>query len=170
MVLYMERILIIGCSCAGKSTLARTLGKKLHLPVTHLDQLWWKEGWENVSQEEFNEKLQAVLDGDRWIIDGNYGRTMEMRLQKCDTVIYLEFSRWACLWGLLQRLTQSYGRVRPDMSAGCPERFDWEFVKWIWNYNRDNRVKNSTYLAKTRQAEKIILKSRREVRNFLAAI
>jgi len=150
--------------------LARTLGKKLHLPVTHLDQLWWKEGWENVSQEEFNEKLQAVLDGDRWIIDGNYGRTMEMRLQKCDTVIYLEFSRWACLWGLLQRLTQSYGRVRPDMSAGCPERFDWEFVKWIWNYNRDNRVKNSTYLAKTRQAEKIILKNRREVRNFLAAI
>ena len=170
MVLYMERILIIGCSCAGKSTLARTLDKKLHLPVTHLDQLWWKEGWENVSQEEFNEKLQAVLDGDRWIIDGNYGRTMEMRLQKCDTVIYLEFSRWACLWGLLQRLTQSYGRVRPDMSAGCPERFDWEFVKWIWNYNRDNRVKNSTYLAKTRQAEKIILKNRREVRNFLAAI
>lgn len=170
MVLYMERILIIGCSCAGKSTLARILGKKLHLPVTHLDQLWWKEGWENVSQEEFNEKLQAVLDGDRWIIDGNYGRTMEMRLQKCDTVIYLEFSRWACLWGLLQRLTQSYGRVRPDMSAGCPERFDWEFVKWIWNYNRDNRVKNSTYLAKTRQAEKIILKNRREVRNFLAAI
>lgn len=150
--------------------MARTLGKKLHLPVTHLDQLWWKEGWENVSQEEFNEKLQAVLDGDRWIIDGNYGRTMEMRLQKCDTVIYLEFSRWACLWGLLQRLTQSYGRVRPDMSAGCPERFDWEFVKWIWNYNRDNRVKNSTYLAKTRQAEKIILKNRREVRNFLAAI
>ena len=127
----MERILIIGCSCSGKSTLARAMGEKLGLPVVHLDQLWWREGWENVSIEEFDRKLERVLTRDSWIMDGNYARTMDARIARCDSLIYLDFSRWACLWGMVQRVFRNYGKVRPDMSPGCPERFDWEFVKWI---------------------------------------
>ena len=91
----MERILIIGCSGSGKSTLARALKEKLGLPVVHLDQLWWKPGWKNVTVEEFDSRLAMALNMDRWIIDGNYSRTMEARLAKCDTIIYLDFSRWA---------------------------------------------------------------------------
>lgn len=163
----MERILIIGCSGSGKSTLARALGKKLELPVVHLDQLWWREGWQNVSVDDFDAKLAAVLVRDRWIIDGNYSRTMEQRLERCDTVVYLDFSRWTCLWGMLQRVLGSYGKVRPDMSAGCPERFDWEFIRWIWNYNRENRARNYMWLAKARHARSIVLHSRREARQFL---
>ena len=163
----MERIIIIGCSGAGKSTLARALGEKLGLPIVHLDQLWWREGWQHVSREEFDAQLDMALAMDRWIIDGNYSRTMEARLQKCDTIIYLDFGRWECLLGMLQRVLGSYGKVRPDMAKGCPERFDWDFVKWIWNFNKQNRVRNYTWIAKTKHARAIVLKSRKEVKTFL---
>ena len=163
----MKRILIIGCGGSGKSTLARALGSKLKLPVIHLDQLWWKEGWQNVSVDDFDAKLSAVLARDRWIIDGNYSRTMEQRLERCDTIVYLDFSRWTCLWGMCQRVLGNYGKVRPDMSAGCPERFDWEFVRWIWNYNRESRARNYMWMAKARHAQSIVLHSRREAQRFL---
>lgn len=166
----MERILIIGCSGSGKSTLARAMGEKLHLPVVHLDQLWWKPGWENYTREEFDEKLEAVLTESRWIIDGNFRRTLPKRLEKCDTVIYLDFSRWACLRGVLHRVVTGCGKVRPDMGQGCPERFDWEFMKWIWSFNRENRTMNYSLLSRTRHAEKIILKNRREVKRFLETL
>lgn len=166
----MERILIIGCSGSGKSTLARALKEKLGLPVVHLDQLWWKPGWKNVTVEEFDSRLAMALNMDRWIIDGNYSRTMEVRLAKCDTIIYLDFSRWACLLGMCQRILSSRGKTRPDMSDGCPERFSWEFVRWIWNFNKNNRVQNYTYLAKARHAESIVLKNRREVKAFLESV
>ena len=163
----MERIIIIGCSGSGKSTLARALGAKLGLPVIHLDQLWWKEGWVESDRQTFDDRLAALVEENRWIIDGNYNRTIPMRLEKCDTVIYLDFSRWACLLGMCQRVLGSYGKVRPDMAPGCPERFDWDFVKWIWNFNKQNRVRNYTYLAKARHAQTVVLKNRREVRAFL---
>lgn len=166
----MERILIIGCGCSGKSTLARALGEKLGLPVVHLDQLWWREGWQEVSREEFDAQLELALGMERWIIDGNFSRTMPRRLEKCDTIIYLDFSRWACLRGLCQRMLGSYGKVRPDMSDGCPERFDPEFAKWIWNFNKNNRVQISTWLAQARHAKTIVLKNRKEVKTFLESL
>ena len=163
----MERIVIIGCPGSGKSTLARELGEKLNLTVVHLDRLWWTKGWENVSMEEFDTRLENALNLDSWIIDGNYSRTMEPRLQKCDTIIYLDFNRWECLLGMFQRVLGNYGKVRPDMAKGCPERFDWDFVKWIWNFNKQNRVRNYTYLAQAKHAKRIVLKNRREVMAFL---
>ena len=166
----MERILIIGCSGSGKSRLARALGQKQGLPVIHLDQLWWKENWQNVTKEEFDSRLAMALNMDRWIIDGNYSRTMEARLSRCDTVIYLDFSRWACLLGMCQRILSNHGKTRPDMSAGCPERFHWEFVKWIWNFNKNNRVRNYTYLAKAKHAKAVVLRNRKEVKAFLNTI
>ena len=166
----MERILIIGCSGSGKSRLARKLGQKLDLPVIHLDQLWWTENWQNVTVEEFDSRLAMALNMDRWIIDGNYSRTMGVRLSQCDTVIYLDFSRWACLLGMCQRLLSSRGKTRPDMPAGCPERFSWEFVKWIWDFNKNNRVRNYTYLAQAKHAQSVVLKNRREVKAFLDTV
>lgn len=166
----MERILIIGCSGSGKSTLARALGEKLKLPVVHLDQLWWRQGWENVTREEFDSKLAAELAKPRWIIDGNYNRTMEMRIARCDTILYLDFNRWTCLWGMVQRVAGNYGKVRPDMSPGCPERFDPEFVRWIWNFNKANRVRNYTLLAQAKHAKSLVLKNRRDVKAFLEQV
>ena len=166
----MERILIIGCSGSGKNTLARKLGEKLKLPVVHLDRLWWTGNWENVTREEFDARLSEELEKPQWIIDGNYNRTMPQRLEKCDTVIYLDFNRFVCLWGAVKRVIRGYGKTRPDMGGNCPERFDWEFICWIWNYNKSNREKNYGLLRGTEGIQVFLLKNRRAVNQFLEQI
>lgn len=163
----MERVLIIGCSGAGKSTLARQLGEKLNLPVVHLDRLWWAENWEHITREEFDAELTEELEKPRWIMDGNYNRTLPMRLPKCDTVIYLDYNRFICLWGMFKRVVTHYGKTRPDMGSNCPERFDPEFIGWIWNYNKTNRAQNYRWLEEATHAKTIVLKNRRQTRKFL---
>ena len=163
----MERIMIIGCPGSGKTTLALALKEKLGLPLIHLNQLWWTGNWENVTREEFDSRLAMAVNLNQWIIDGNFSRTIEMRLQRCDTLIYLDFDRWACLWGVICRVLRNYGKHRPDMGGNCPERFDPEFMKWIWNYNKENRTRNYTWLAQAKHAKAIVLKNRNEVKNFL---
>ncbi len=166
----MERILIIGCGGAGKSTLARQLGEKLGLPVVHLDKLWWKPGWVERDQEEFDAKLAVELEKPRWIMDGNFNRTIPQRIAKCDTVIYLDFPRLACLLGVCKRVLTTYGKVRPDMGEGCPERLDFEFLKWVWNFNSKNRENYYRLLNEATHAETIVLKNRRMVKRFLASL
>ena len=166
----MERILIIGCGGAGKSTLARQLGEKTGLPVVHLDRLFWHPGWVESTKEEIDEKIAQAMEQPRWIMDGNYNRTMSKRLETCDTVIYLDFSTFACLMGVAKRVITTYGQVRPDMGEGCPERFDWEFLKWVCNYNRNKRERNYSLLAQHPDKEIHILKNRRQVKAFLDRI
>ena len=166
----MERIVIIGCPGSGKSTLARELGEKLNLTVVHLDRLWWNKNWQNVSMEEFDNRLENALKLDRWIIDGNYSRTMDARLAKCDTIVYLDYSRWVCLWGMFQRVILNHGKVRPDMAEGCPERFDLDFLKWVWNFNKNKREDYYKLLNDTDGIEKIVLKNRRAVNRFLKSL
>ena len=163
----MERILIIGCSCSGKTTLAKELSQKLGLPLIHLDQLWWTGDWKHVTREEFDSRLAMAVNMDQWIIDGNYSRTIPMRLPKCDTIIYLDFNRWECLRGYCQRLSRYWGKTRPDMGGNCPERFDWEFAKFIWNFNKNNRVRNYTWIAQAKHARSIVLRNRKQVKMFL---
>ncbi len=163
----MERILIIGCGGAGKSTLARQLGDKLGLPVVHLDKLFWKPGWVESTKEEIDEKIRQEMEKPQWIIDGNYNRTLPERVKHCDTIIYLDFSRIACLLGVCKRVITTYGTVRPDMGEGCPERVDLEFLKWVWNYNRDKRERNYRLLNDAEGVETIVLKNRRMVKRFL---
>ncbi len=166
----MERIVIIGCGGAGKSTLARELGEKLGLPAVHLDKLFWRPGWQPVSQEEFDEALAREVSKPRWILDGNFNRTIRTRLEKCDTVIYLDYSRLACLLGVAKRILTTFGKVRPDMGEGCPERLDWEFLCWVWNYNRTKRPGNYALLSQYPHKNVLIFKNRRELRKFLESL
>ena len=166
----MERIVIIGCGGAGKSTLARQLGEKLDIPVVHLDKLFWRPGWVQVSREEFDKLHREALAREKWILDGNFDRTMEERIQRSDTVIYLDFSRFACLMGVCKRVLTTYGKVRPDMGEGCPERIDWEFLKWVWDFNKNKREKNYRLLNEAEGKEAIVLKNRRAVKKFLEQV
>ena len=163
----MERIIIIGCGGAGKSTLARQLGEKLGLTVVHLDKLFWKPGWVEMPGDEFDELLRQEMAKEKWIMDGNFNRTLPERIKHCDTIIYLDFSRLACLMGVLKRIVTTYGTVRPDMGEGCPERIDLEFLKWVWNYNQNKREKNYRLLNEAEGVQTIVLKNRRMVRRFL---
>ena len=166
----MERILIIGCSGAGKSTLARKLGDLTGLPVVHLDQLFWKPGWQESTKEELDEKIPSVMAAERWIMDGNYSRTLPMRLQRCDHVIFLDFPRWLCLWGILNRIARNYGKIRPDMPEGCPERIDWGFLLWVWNFRKTNRPKILRALENAPNVTVTVLKNRTETAKFLEQV
>ena len=166
----MQKIIIIGCPGAGKSTLAKALGQKLSLPLVHLDKLFWRRGWVNVTTEEFDSLLAEELQRDAWIIDGNYGRTLPQRLSACDTVLYLDFPAVVCLWGVVKRVLGSYGKTRDDMGEGCPERFDREFMSYVWHFNRENRRKLYAALSNAKDKKIIILKSHRQVNKFLKNI
>ena len=143
----MERILIIGCGGAGKSTLSKQLGDAMNLPVYHLDKLWWKPGWVEESVEHFDAELAKILKQKQWIIDGNYNRTLPERLKYADAVIFLDYSSWLCLFRALKRIFRWRGQVRPDMGTGCPERLDLEFLRYIWTYNRDMRPRTEASLS-----------------------
>ena len=166
----MERIMIIGCGGSGKSKLAKQLGERTGLPVVHLDQLFWTPGWVSVSKEEFDRRHRKAIAQEKWIIDGNFDRTIPERLTRCDTVVYLDFSRLACIMGVTKRILTTNGKVRPDMGEGCPERFDWDFLRWVWNFNKNKREKNYRLLNDAQGIQVIILKNRRQVKRFLQSI
>ena len=166
----MNRVLIIGCGGSGKSTLARALGEITGLPVVHLDKLFWKPGWVESSREEIDGVIRREIGKGRWIIDGNYNRTLPQRLERCDSVIYLDFSRLACLLGVAKRILTTRGTVRPDMGEGCPERFDLDFLKWVWNFNKNKRQRYYEMLNALENKQVYILKSRREVKAFLSKV
>lgn len=164
-----QRILIIGCPGSGKSTLARRLGEKTDLPVVHLDALYWLPGWAERSKEDFDARLQNELEKPRWIIDGNFTRTLAMRLEQCDAVIWLDYGRLSCLRGVLKRVLTHLGRVRPDMGAGCPERFDAEFLRYVWSFKKNNDAKIAERIARAPQAAVLRASSRRELNRRLGA-
>lgn len=129
-----RKICVLGNSGSGKSTLARQLAEVTNLPLIHLDKLFWRPGWIEASQEEFDSALAKVLESDRWIIDGNYKKTLKLRLEKTDLVIMFDYSPLFCLWRAIRRSWKE--KVRPDMAEGCRERFDFSFYWYILNYNR----------------------------------
>jgi adenylate kinase family enzyme len=138
--------------------------------VVHLDQLFWRPGWVSISKDEFDRVHEAALAEEKWIMDGNFDRTIPRRLERCDTVIYLDFSRFACLMGVLKRVLTTYGKVRPDMGEGCPERIDLDFLKWVWNFNKNKRERNYRLLKEAEGVQVIILKNRRMVKKFLSEL
>ena len=142
----MQRVLVIGPCGSGKSTLARTLGDQLGLPVHHIDQLNWRAGWVEAGKDELRTRLRAIVGGERWLIDGNYGGTLDERLPRADTILYLDFPITLCLWRLVRRIATHRGTARPDMPAGCPERFDAAFFLYLATWNLGPRKRTEARL------------------------
>ena len=167
----MERVLIIGCGGSGKSTLARAMGEKTGLPVVHLDQIFWSPGnWQHLEKPEFDRLLAMELEKERWILDGNFNRTLPMRLEKCDTVIWLDFSRFTCIMGWLKRVITNRGTTRPDMGPGCNEWLDPEFFRWIWSFNKNNRSRYREMLSACPDKHVLVFKNRRQVAKYLKSL
>jgi len=137
----MKRILIVGCSGSGKSTLGRRVGNKLNLPIVHLDQHFFKPNWLEKPLTEFQEIVVDLAAQDRWVMDGNYSKTFELRLPRADTVVFLDFPTWFCIYRVIKRYLTNIGKTRLDASPGCPEKIDIEFLGYVWNYNRRSRAK-----------------------------
>lgn len=164
----MRRVLVIGCGGAGKSTFASALGRLTALPVVHLDQEYWQPAWAATPAEVWERRIATLVEGRRWILDGNYGATLAPRLAACDTVIFLDLPRALCVWRVIRRWWRYRGQERPDMSAGCPERLSWEFLRWIWTYPRRRRPAILSRLAALGTDQRaVVLRSRAEVAAFL---
>jgi len=137
----MQRVLVLGCGGAGKSTLAHRLGEITGLPVIHLDAEYWRPGWVETPKEPWRARVRELVARERWIMDGNYADTLELRLPAADTIIFLDCARWRCLLRVFRRVAANAGRTRPDMGPGCPEKLDLEFLRWVWSFNAGDRQK-----------------------------
>ncbi|MEK7476359.1 MAG: hypothetical protein AAB152_12105 [Candidatus Coatesbacteria bacterium] len=167
----MNRVAVIGSGGAGKSTLARQLGDRTGLPVYCLDALNWKPGWVPTPPDEWRAIVEDLVKRDRWILDGNYGGTMDLRIAAADTVVFLDFSRWRCLWNWLKRVARWWGRTRPDMGPGCVERFDPDMPKWIWGFPARGRLAILDRLARLGGGKTIVtLRNPKEVRGYLRSL
>lgn len=107
----MKRALVIGCPGAGKSTFARHLRDNTGLPLYYLDRLYWRPDRTHLSKEAFDARLEDILGRESWIIDGNYARTLPVRMARCDAVFFLDYPGAVCLAGIAQRR----GTQREDM-------------------------------------------------------
>ena len=164
----MQRVLVIGSGGAGKSPFAARLGAATGLPVVHLDAYYWRAGWDPTPADEWTRTVDALAAGDAWVMDGNYGGTLDRRLAACDTVVFLDLPRLLCVWRIVARWLRHLGRTRPDMAPGCPERMTWEFLRWGWHYPRDRRptvLRKLDALAPPRRA--VVLRTRGAVEAFL---
>lgn len=158
----MKKVIIIGCPGAGKSTFARALHKKTKLPLFYLDMLFWNSDMTHVSREIFDKRLAQILNQESWIIDGNYGRTMETRLKECDTVFLLDFSVDVCLSGVSERI----GKAREDM-PWVEQEFDSDFKQWIIDFSNIELPQVYSLLEKYSNKNILIFKSRQEIDDFL---
>lgn len=167
----MQRIQIIGCSAAGKSTVARELGEILRIEVIHLDKELWRPGCQLTPPHEEPAVVENLLkDRDRWIIDGNYTASLAQRLQAADLIVMVDFPRWLCLLRACKRIFTYFGRTRPDMGHGCPETVNVSFFRWIWRYPYDERPELLRQLALHANETKVVrLRGDRQTRRWLNA-
>jgi adenylate kinase family enzyme len=165
----MKRVLVIGPGGSGKSTFARRLGQILGIEVKHLDKFYWRAGWTKPSNEEWLKTVDELTSVDSWIIDGNFGGTLAQRVARCDTIIFLDMPRLLCLWRVTRRRMLYRNRSRPDMSEGCNEKLDLEFIDWVWNYSNRSRPRVVKLLNENSETKKVVwLRSRADAEKFLA--
>lgn len=159
-----RRVLVVGCSGAGKSTLARALGDATGLPVIHLDQHFWQPGWVESGDGPWSAALEELLARPEWIMDGAYTNSLPRRLRVADAVVRLDVGRALCLARIFRRIATGYGRTRPDLAEGCPEQWDAGFLRWVWNWHRDEEPRLLRALAEAPESVCVwTLRSRRDV-------
>ncbi len=164
----MQRVLVIGSGGAGKSTLAAELSRRLSLPLVHLDALYWQSGWREMEAAAWERTVRELASEPAWVMDGNYGGTMDVRLARCDTVIFLDLPRTQCVWRILRRWWRYRGTTRPDLAPGCPEQMSWEFTSWVWTYPSSRRPGVLRRLRAMRDHQRVVvLRSSTEVGQFL---
>ena len=160
-----KKIIILGCPGSGKSTLARQLQIKTGLPLFHLDNVWWKEDRTHISREEFDQKLEEIISKEKWILDGDYSRTYEVRFRACDTVIFLDYSEEECMSGIKDRI----GKDRGDI-PWIDEQLDPKLVEQVKNYQDKNRPMVYRLIGMYADKEIHIFKTRKEAQEWVSGL
>jgi len=163
----MKKIIVIGCPGSGKSTFSRELHNITGIPLFHLDMMYWNADRTIVEKDVFMDRLSKAIRTEEWIIDGNYASTMELRLQACDTCIFLDYPVEICLDGIKGRR----GKMRADMPwVEAEDEEDTEFIEFIKNYNSVNRPAVIALLKKYSDKNIFVFKGRNEAEVFLENI
>jgi len=157
-ICVVQRILVMGSSGSGKSTFARCLSGTMGIPMVSLDALFWKPGWKPSEAMAFGERVTEAARQPSWIMDGNYisHGAGHLRRQLADTIIWFDLPRRTCVVGLMTRIARTYGRVRPEMAEGCPEKIDTEFIRYVWTYRDRQRPKLLKYFEGLRPDQTLI--------------
>lgn len=158
-----KKIIVIGCPGSGKSYFSIELAKILKIPLYHLDELYWMEGWVNRPKEEFRSIVNKIMENPEWIIDGNYGGTLEERFSKCELAYFLDLPTSVCLESEKNRR----GNTRYGFPSFLEEKEDKEFIRFIENFPNEGRIKILSLIEKYDNVKVITFKSREEVNKYL---
>ncbi|WP_210305319.1 AAA family ATPase [Rhizobium tropici] len=164
-----NRILVMGCSGGGKSTLSRKIAAHVGLAYVSIDRdVLWLPGWVQRDKAEQRAIIVAKVQGERWIMDGTNPSTFDVRLPRTDLVIWVRMPRLLCIWGAVSRWIKWMGRTRPEMAPGCIEKIDWEFLRFIWTFEEKFTPRVLAGLAEHGPDVPVLqLKSRGEMRQLL---
>ena len=161
----MNKICIIGCSGTGKTTLANNLGKELNLPVYHLDGINYFANWEARNKKERDKIILEKAAEDKWIIDGTYNSTLPQRLKKSDFIIFLDYSQFASITGVIGRFIKNRGKEKKEI-PGCKEHIDWKFFWWVINWRKNKRNEIIKMINQIDRSKVYIFKNRKQLNKW----
>lgn len=166
----MKKVLIAGCPGAGKSWAARTLGNLTGLPIVHLDRHYWLPGWQRPTKQAWRATVQELVARPRWIMDGNYANTLDLRLAAADTLIYLDYSTLLCTMRMARRTVVGHGTSRGgELPDGCLERFDWPFFRFVLTYRDVYRDRDLAHM-QSFSGKSHVFKRPRQLARFFAEL
>lgn len=167
----MKKMIVIGSPGTGKSTIAKQLADSLAINLYHLDKLFWKPHWKMSTKAEQREILYDIVKQNFWIIAGNYSSTLDIRIREADTIIYLKRSRLTCLYHVFKRFIRYRGKTRPDMQENCPEKLDWAFIRWVWQFPKNHEPLIEEHLKDLTSEQTLIkLMNQKEIDDFLNSL
>ena len=164
-VMY-NRISIVGGSGSGKSTLASILSKELELPAVHLDAINYNSNWVEIDKDKRDKIISNKSAEDKWIIDGNYNKTLQERFERADLIIWLDYSTIKQLKGVIKRYLKTYNKERPEI-PGCKERLDFTFIKYVFTYNKKKRPVIVDYLQNIPKEKVLVFKKQKDLNKWL---
>lgn len=161
-----NRISIVGGSGSGKSTLCNILSKELNLPAIHLDGINFNPNWVEIDKTERDKIISSKALEDKWIIDGNYTKTLKQRLERADLIIWLDYSTFTLLKGIFKRFLQTRNKERLEI-PGCKERINFTFIKYVATYNKKKRHIIEDYLKYIPEDKVLVFKKQKDLNNWL---
>lgn len=163
----IKRICVVGAPGTGKTTLSKKLAKIYNLPVCHLDSFHQLPNWELRDENERDNLILEETKKEEWILDGTFTNTLLERINRADLVIFLDYTSFAALKGVIKRIIKDYGKEKSDM-PGCKEKFDMSFILYVATYNKQRRSIILDILQKGDKDKLLVFKNKNQLKKWIA--